>query len=113
MRVPGAAALVTLCVAFSIHAHADEFISLVEENFPYQEVNESFGAAKIAEGRCKEGTPFTITEEDAESDTNMDIAERIHARIRSLGANAFVITDRKEDTRVRQIMVTPLTCELR
>ena len=38
------------------------------------------------------------------------VAEQIHAILRSLGANAFVITELKEDTEVRSITVTPLTC---
>jgi hypothetical protein len=43
----------------------------------------------------------------------MDVAKRIHEKLRSLGANAFVITDLKEDTHIRSIMVTPLACDLR
>jgi len=43
----------------------------------------------------------------------MDIAKQIHEKIRSLGANALVITELAEGSHVRSIMVTPLTCDLR
>ena len=86
---------------------------MVEQNFPYEEVDQSYGSAKIQGGRCQEGTPFAIIQDGSQTSTKMDVAKRIHAILRSLGANAFVITDLKEDTHVRSIMVTPLTCDLR
>ena len=104
---------IVLCATFSAPIQADDFVSLVEQNFPYQEVDESYGATKIQEGRCQEGTPFQISQEGYRTITRMDVAKRIHEKLRSLGANAFVITDLKEDTHVRSIMVTPLTCDLR
>ena len=104
---------VVFCVAFSAPIQANDIVSVVEQNFPYQEVDKSYGAAKIEESRCQEGTPFLISKDGSATSTKMDIAERIHARIRSLGANALVITDLTEDPRVRSIMVTPLTCDLR
>jgi hypothetical protein len=113
MHIVQKAVFVILCATFSAYVQADDFISVVEQNFPYQEVDESYGAAKIQEGRCEEGTPFTITQEGFKSGTKMDVAEQIHARISSLGANAFVITELKEDTQVRSITVTPLTCDVR
>ncbi len=104
---------VVLCATFSAPIQADDFVSLVEQNFPYQEVEESYGVAKIEEGRCQEGTPFQFSQESSQTSTKMDVAKRIHEKVRSLGANAFVITDLKEDTHVRSIMVTPLACDLR
>ena len=104
---------VVLCATFSAPIQADDFISLVEQNFPYQEVDESYAVAKIEEGRCQEGTPFQISQEGSQTSTKMDVAKRIHEKLRSLGANAFVITDLKEDTHVRSIMVTPYACDLR
>jgi len=113
MRIFHRAFFVVLCATFSVPIQADEFVSLVEQNFPYQEVDESYGAAKIQEGRCQEGTPFQITQEGSRTSTKMDVARRIHEKLRGLGANAFVITDLKEDTHVRSITVTPLACDLR
>jgi len=104
---------VVLYATFSAPIQADNFVSLVEQNFPYQEVDESYGVAKIQKGRCQEGTPFQISQEGSRTSTKMDVAKRIHEELRSLGANAFVITDLKEDTHVRSIMVTPLACDLR
>lgn len=104
---------VALCATFSAHIQADDFISVVEQNFPYKEADQSYGTAKIQEGRCKEGTPFAMIQDTSKTSTKIDLAERIHARIRSLGANAFVVTDLKEDTHVRNITITPLTCDLR
>lgn len=104
---------VVVCATFSASVQADDFVSLVEQNFPYQEVDESYGAARIQHGRCQQGTPFPISEDRAQASTKMDVARQIHEKLRSLGANAFVITDLKEDTHVRRIMVTPLTCDLR
>jgi hypothetical protein len=101
-----------LCAIFSASIQADDFVSLVQQNFPYEEVDESYGAAKIQEGRCQEGTPFQISQEGSQNSTKMDVAKRIHEKLRSLGANAFVITDLKEDTHIRSIMVTPLACDL-
>ena len=103
---------VMLCATFSVSIQADDFVSLVQQNFPYEEVDESYGAAKIQEGRCREGTPFQISQEGSRTSTKMDVARQIHEKLRSLGANAFVITDLKEDTHVRSIMVTPLACDL-
>ena len=103
---------IVLCATFSAPIQADDFVSLVEQSFPYQEVDESYGVAKIQEGRCKEGTPFQISEEGSRITTKMDVAKRIHEKLRGLGANAFVITDLKEDTHIRSITVTPLACDL-
>jgi hypothetical protein len=103
---------VVLCAIFSAPIHADDFVSLVEQNFPYQEVDESYGAGKIQEGRCQEGTPFQISQEVSRTTTKLEVAKQIHEKLRSLGANAFVITDLEEDTHVRRIMVTPLACDL-
>lgn len=113
MHIVYRAFFVILCATFSAPIHADDFVSVVEQSFPYTEVDESYGAAKIHEGRCKEGTPFQISQEGSRTSTKMDFAMRIHERLRSLGANAFVITDLNEDTHVRSITVTPLTCDLR
>ena len=104
---------VALCATFSAPVQADDFVSVVEQNFPYREVDESYGVAKIQEGRCQEGTPFQIVQEGSRTDTKMDVAKRIHEILRSMGANAFMITDLEEDTHVRSVMVTPLTCDLR
>jgi hypothetical protein len=113
MRISYTAFFIALCTTFSAPIQADDFVSLVEQNFPYQEVEESYGMAKIKEGRCQEGTPFQIVQQLFQVSTKMDVAERIHVKLRSLGANAFVITDLKEDTLVRSITVTPLACDLR
>ena len=113
MRIIYRAFFVLLCATFSAPIQADEVVSLVEQNFPYQEVDESYGAAQIQYGRCQKGTPFPISQEDSQTSTKMDVAKRIHEKLRNLGANAFVITDLKEDTHVRSVMVTPLTCDLR
>ena len=112
MRIFYTAFFIILCATFSAPSHADDFVSLVVENFPYQEVEESYGNAKIQEGRCQEGTPFQIIQERFQTSTKMDVAKRIHEKLRSLGANAFIITDLEEDTLVRRIKVTPLTCDL-
>ncbi len=101
MRISITAFFIALCATFSAPIQADDFVSLVEQNFPSQEVEESYGIAKIQAGRCQEGTPFQIVQERFQVSTKMDVAERIHVRLRSLGANAFVITDLKEDTLVR------------
>lgn len=104
--------LVALCATLSAPIQAGDFVSVVENNFPYQEVDESYGVARIQEGRCKEGTPFSISQERASNSTKIDVAKQIHDELRRRGANAFVITDLKEDTRVRSIVVTPFTCAL-
>ena len=103
---------VALCATFSASIQADDFVSLVEENFPYQEVDESYGTAQIKDGQCQEGTPFRISQEGSQTITKMDVAKQIHKRLRSLGANAYVIADLKEDTHVRSITVIPLVCKL-
>ena len=105
--------LVVICATFSGAIQADDFVSVVEQNFPYQEVDESYGVAKIREGRCRQGAPFQIVEDGSRTSTKLDVAKRIHEILRSMGANAFLITDLKEDAYVRSIMVTPLTCDLR
>jgi len=112
MRISYTAFFIAFCATFSAPIQADDFVSLVVQNFPYEEVEESYGMAKIDEGRCQKGAPFQILEERFQVNTKMDVAERIHVKLRSLGANAFVITDLKEDTLVRSITVTPLACEL-
>ena len=112
MRIYIKALLVVLCAAFSATIQADDFVSLVEQNFPYQEVDESYGTAHVQDGRCQEGTPFGISQKSSYGSTKMDLAKRIHEKLISLGANAFKITDLKEDTRVRSMVVTPLTCDL-
>ena len=103
---------VLLCATFSAPIQADDFVSLVEQNFPYQEVDESYGVAHIQDGRCQEGTPFPISQEGSQTSMKIDVAKRIHEKLRSLGANAFVITDLNEDTHFTSMMVTPLTCDL-
>ena len=113
MHILQRAVLLVLCAMFSAHVQAEDFVSVVEQNFPYKEVDQSYGTAKIHEGRCKEGTPFSMIQKASRTSTTIDLAERIHAKIRSLGANAFVITDLKEDSHVRNITITPLTCDLR
>jgi len=113
MRISYTAFFIVLCATFSAPIQADGFVSLVEKNFPYKVVEESYGMAKIQEGRCQEGTPFQMIQEVSQTSTKMDVAKRIHERLRSVGANAFVITDLKEDTYVRMITVTPLACDLR
>jgi hypothetical protein len=112
MRISYTAFFIVLCAAFSAPIQADGFVSLVEENFPYKEVETSYGMAKIQEGRCQEGIPFQMFQAVSQTSTKMEVAKRIHERLRSVGANAFVITDLKEDTYVRMIMVTPLACDL-
>lgn len=107
------AIFVISCASFSAPVFADDFVSTVEQNFPYQEVDESYGVASIRAGRCREGKPFSISQERSRTTTNIDFASRIHEKLRTLGANAFVIVDIKEDTRVRSIMVTPFRCDLR
>jgi len=104
---------VVLCAVFSAPIQADDIVSVVEQNFPYQEVDKSYGAAKIEESRCQEGTPFLVSQEVSMTSTKMDIAKQIHEKLRSLGANALAITDLTEESHVRKIMVTPLTCDLR
>lgn len=113
MHISYKALLLVFCATFSAPLYADDFVSLVEENFPYQEVEESYGVASIEAGNCQEGTPFVISQERSQSSTKMDVAKWIHEKLRGLGANAFAITDLQEDTRVRSITVTPLTCDLR
>ncbi len=105
--------LVALCVTFSAPIQAGDFVSVVENNFPYQEVDESYGVASIQDGRCQEGTPFSIFHQRSVPSTKIDVAKQIHEELRRRGANAFVITDLKEDSRVRSVVVTPFTCNLR
>ena len=112
MHISYRAFFVILCAFFSAPIQADDFVSLVEQNFPYQEVDQSYGAAQIQDGRCRKGTPFPISQKGSQSSTQMDVAKRIHEKLRSLGANAFVITNVKEDINVRTMMVTPLRCDL-
>ena len=112
MHIFSKAFFVVLCAIFAAPIQADDFVSLVEQNFPYQEVDESYGVAKIQEGSCQEGTPFQMSQEASQAGTKMDVARRIHEKLRSMGANAFVITDLEEDTHVRRIMVTPYACDL-
>ena len=103
---------VTLCATFSAPIQADDFVTLVEQNFPYKEVDESYGAVHIQDGRCQEGTPFPISQKGSRTSAKMDLAKRIHEKLRSLGANAFAITDLNEGAYVVSMMVTPLTCDL-
>ena len=102
-----------LCASFSAPVFADDFVSTVEQNFPYHEVDESYGVASIRAGRCRQGTPFSMSLQRSQTSTNLDVASQVHEKLRTLGANAFVIIDIKEDTRVTSIMVTPYTCALR
>ncbi len=113
MHILFRAFFLVLCATFSAPVQAADFVSLVEQNFPYREVDESYAIAKIQEGRCQEGTPFQMSQEDSQTSKKMDVAKRIHGKLRSLGANAFVITDLKEDTHIRSIVVTPYACDLR
>ena len=113
MHILSKAFFIVLCAVSSASIQADDFVSVVEQNLPYQEVDESYGAATIQEGRCQKGTPFPVSQELSRTSTKIDVAKWIDERIRSLGANAFIITDLREDTQVRSIMVTPLTCDLR
>lgn len=104
---------VVLCATFfSAPVQADDVASLVEQNFPYQEVDGSYGAAKIQQGQCREGTPFPISWKVFQPGAKMDVARQIHERVRSLGANAMVMTDLDESGLVGSVMVTPLTCDL-
>lgn len=112
MRIFSSVIFVVLVAAFSSPVLADDFVSTVEENFPYHEVDQSIGVASIREGRCVQGMPFSISERQSRSGKNIDVASRIHEKLRALGANAFVITQMKEDTRVRSVTVTPYTCRL-
>ena len=104
---------VVLCASFSAPVIADDFVDTVEQNFPYREVDESYGVANIQAGRCQEGKPFLVSQDSSRASTNLDVANRIHEKLRTLGANAFVIIDIKEGTRVTSITVTPYTCALR
>lgn len=106
------APFVFLCATFSAPILADDFVSVVEQNFPYQEVDESYGVASVQAGKCREGTPFVVSQSGYKPGTKFDVAKHIHKTLRSLGANAFAITDLDEDTYVRSITVTPLTCDL-
>ena len=112
MHISSKAFFVVLCAIFSASVHADDFITLVEKNFPYQEVEESYGVANIEAGRCQEGTPFSISQKRFQNKTNIDLAAQVHERLRSMGANAFVINELQEGTLVRSITVTPLACQL-
>lgn len=103
---------VLLCAAFFAPVQADEFVSVVEENLPYQEVDIPYGTAKIQEGHCKEGKPFPFSPKGFGKTTKLDVARQIHEILLSLGANAFVITDVREDSRLRSMTVTPLVCDL-
>lgn len=103
---------VVLCAAFSAPVLADELVAVVEQNFPYEEVDESYGTAKIQEGQCQEGTPFPILQHGFEASAKIDVAKRIHEKIRSLGANAFSMIEVEKDAHTRSLMVTPLTCSL-
>jgi len=112
MHIFSTAIFVVLCAIISAPVQADDFVSLVEHNFPYQEVDESYGTAKIQDGRCRKGVPFSISQNRFQTTAKMDLAKQVHARLRSLGANGFMITDLKEDTLVKSIKVVPLTCVL-
>lgn len=105
--------LVALCATLSAPIQAGDFVSVIEKNFPYQEVDESYGVANIKEGRCKEGAPFSISQQRFRTSAKIDVAKQIHEELRRRGANAFVITDLEEDSRVTSIVVTPFTCDLR
>ena len=105
--------LVLLFSLFLVPAQADEFVSVVEANLPYQKVDLPYGTARIQEGHCKEGTPFPFAPKGIGKTTKLDVARQIHEILLSLGANAFVITDVKEDSRVRSMTVIPLVCDLR
>lgn len=104
---------VFLCASFSAPVFADDFVATVEQNFPYKEVDEAYGVASIQAGLCRAGKPFSISQKRFQASTHIDFASRIHEKLRTLGANAFVIVDIEEDTRVRSISVTPYTCDLR
>ena len=101
---------VVLCAIFSAPVEAEDFVSFVEHNFPYEEVDESHGTANIEDGRCRKGVPFSISQSRFRTTYEMNLAEQVHIRLRSMGANGFVIIDLKEDTLVRSIKVVPLTC---
>jgi len=103
---------IVLCVIFAAPVEADEFVSFVEHNFPYEEVDESYGTANIEDGRCRKGIPFSISQSRFRTTNEMNLAKQVHKRLRSMGANGFVIIDLKEDTLVRSIKVVPLTCVL-
>ncbi len=112
MHIFSKAIFIVLCAIFSAPVEAEDFVSFVEHNFPYQEVDESYGTANIQDGRCRKGIPFSISQNRFRTTTEMDLAKQVHRRLRSMGANGFVIIDLKEDTLVRSIKVVPLTCVL-
>ncbi len=113
MHMSYRAFFVVLFAALSAPVQADDLISQVVQNFPYEEVDESYGTATIQDGRCREGTPFSISEKVFLATTKIELAKLIHQKVRGLGANAFVISDLREDSRARSVLVTPLTCDLR
>ena len=101
---------IVLCVIFSASVKAEDFVSVVEH--PYEEVEQSYGAVNIENGRCQQGTPFSVSQRRFQSTKEMDLASQVHDRLRSMGANGFVILELKEDTLVKSIKVVPLTCAL-
>jgi len=101
---------VVLCAIFAAPVEADDFVSFVEHNFPYEEVDASYGAANIDDGRCRKGLPFSVSQSRYRTTNKMSLAKQVHERLRSMGANGFVIVNLKEETLVRSIKVLPLTC---
>lgn len=103
---------IVLCAIFSASVEAEDFVSVVEHNFPYEEVEQTYGAVNIENGRCQQGTPFSVSQRRFQSTKEMDLASQVHDRLRSMGANGFVILELKEETLVKSIKVVPLTCAL-
>lgn len=104
---------IVLCAIFAAPVAADEteeFVSFIEHNFPYEEVDESYGTANIENGQCQKGIPFSISQNRFQTTNEMNLAKQVHERLRSMGANGFVIIELKEETLVRTIKVVPLTC---
>ena len=100
--------VIAACATFSTSVQADDVASHIEENFPYKEVSESYGKSKIHEGQCQEGTPFLVVHDRFQVNGTMNLAARIHEKVRSLGANAMAMTELDGS----RIIVTPLTCNL-
>ncbi len=103
---------IVLCAIVAAPVEADDFVSFIEENFPYEEVDESYGTANIENGKCQKGIAFSISQKRFQTTNEMNLAKQVHERLRGMGANGFVIIELKEDTLVRTIKVVPLTCVL-
>ena len=112
MHIFAKAIFIVLCAIFAAPVEADDFVSFIEHNYPYEVVDESYGTANIDNGRCQKGTPFSISQKRFGTTNEMNLAKQVHEKLRSIGANGFVIIELKEETLVRSIKVVPLTCVL-